>query len=149
MAFAVSGGLLIKAEVFRKVGLFDPGYAFYYEDVDFSQRARDEGFRIRFVPEARMFCREPRAVRRTGEFYYAWGESFSRYYRRHMRPMWPKLTIHFGYLILREALTGHAGHVPALCRGALYGLHNRMGDWRYHGEGSFESDGQFVGVGGG
>ena len=126
--FAVSCGLLVKREVFEKIGLFDPGYKFYYEDVDFSQRARDEAFRIRFVPEARMYVRERPETKQTPEFYYTWGESFSRFYRRHMRPVYGKLLPHLLYLLLREAATGNAANVPALFRGAFKGLHQRMGE---------------------
>ena len=37
------------------------------------------------------------------------------------------LLLHLAYLVARESLTGHAGHVPALCRGAWRGLHRRLG----------------------
>ena len=126
--FAVSSGLLVSRAVFETSGLFDPGYQFYYEDVDFSQRARRDGFRVRFVPEARMFHRESAEPVRDRMFYYAWGESFARYYRRHMRPLIPKLAADLCYLLLREALTGNAAKVPALLKGVLNGFHKRVGD---------------------
>jgi GT2 family glycosyltransferase len=126
--FAVSSGLLVNAAVFEKCGLFDPGYQFYYEDVDFSQRARLDGFRVRFVPEARMFHRDSAEPARDRQFYYAWGESFARYYRRHMKPLIPRLIVDLGYLLLREALTGNAAHVPALLKGVAKGFHKRVGD---------------------
>ncbi len=126
--FAVSCGLLVKREVFEKAGLFDPGYAFYYEDIDFSLRARAEGFRVRFVPEARMFYREDVEERESDEFFEQWGESFSRFYRRHVRPAAVKLPVHLAYLLAREAVSGRLSHVPALWRGAFRGLHQRMGE---------------------
>ncbi|TFH14427.1 MAG: FAD-dependent oxidoreductase [Lentisphaerales bacterium] len=126
--FAVSSGLLVNAAVFEKCGLFDPGYQFYYEDVDFSRRARHDGFRIRFVPEARMFHKEASEPTRDRQFYYTWGESFARYYRRHMKPLIPRLIVDLGYLLLREALTGNAAHVPALLKGVAKGFHKRVGD---------------------
>lgn len=43
----VSGGAtLIKSSVFEKIGFFDEGYFLYYEDVDFSLRARAAGFKL-------------------------------------------------------------------------------------------------------
>jgi GT2 family glycosyltransferase len=126
--FAVSSGLLVRREVLERAGLFDPGYQFYYEDVDFSQRAREEGFRIRFVPEARMVHKESGEPQRSAAFYRTWGESFTRYYRRHMTPMALKLPLHLAYLTLRETTTGNASNVPALLKGAFAGLHQRMGD---------------------
>ncbi len=124
--FAVSCGLLIKREVFEKIGLFDPGYAFYYEDVDFSQRARAEGFRIRFVPEARLYYHEQDEAPRDEAFFQTWGESFARYYRRHMSPFWLKLPAHLSYLAAREALTGNARGVRPLLKGVLKGIHKRL-----------------------
>lgn len=38
--------LLIKTEVFKKIGLLDEGYFLYYEDVDFCLRAKKAGFRL-------------------------------------------------------------------------------------------------------
>ncbi len=128
MDFAVSCGLLIKSEVLKKVGLFDPGYRFYYEDIDFSQRARNEGFRVRFVPEARMYARERQEWKSTDEVYDTWGESFARFYRRHVRPLGLRLPVHLGYLVLREALTGHAAQVPALLRGVIKGFQKPLGN---------------------
>jgi protoporphyrinogen oxidase/GT2 family glycosyltransferase len=125
--FAVSCGLLVKREVLTRIGLFDPGYDCYYEDLDFSQRARADGFRIRFVPEARMYYREGERRQRTDDFYRSWGASFARYYRRRMRPLWLKLPWHLSYLLLREALTGNARHAPALGRGIFQGLQQRLG----------------------
>lgn len=41
----VSGGAsLINSKVFKKIGLFDEGYFMYFEDADFSLRARKAGF---------------------------------------------------------------------------------------------------------
>ncbi len=44
--------LLAKAEVFRRVGLFDEDYFLLFEDMDLCLRARSAGYRIIFVPTA-------------------------------------------------------------------------------------------------
>ena len=50
----VSGGAaMLRAEALRRVGLFDPAYFAYYEDVDLSLRAAAAGFRCWYVPGAR------------------------------------------------------------------------------------------------
>lgn len=41
--------MLIKAEVFKKIGLFDENFFLYWEDTDFSFRARKAGFRNKVV----------------------------------------------------------------------------------------------------
>jgi GT2 family glycosyltransferase len=125
--YAVSSGLLISREALEKAGLFDPGFSCYYEDMDLSRRVREEGFRIRYVPEAHLYHHETPGPA-SDAFFESWGESFARFYRRHMTPLWLVLPLHFTYLVLRETLTGHARQVPALCRGAWRGLHRRLGN---------------------
>lgn len=49
----VSGcAMLIKKDVFQKIGLFDEKYFLYYEDADFCLRARKKGFQCLVVPDA-------------------------------------------------------------------------------------------------
>jgi GT2 family glycosyltransferase len=44
--------MLVRPEVFHKVGLFDETYFAYSEDADFSMRAQKAGFSILHVPSA-------------------------------------------------------------------------------------------------
>ncbi|MEZ4713192.1 MAG: glycosyltransferase family 2 protein [Caldilineaceae bacterium] len=48
-------GLLIHRTVFEKIGLFDPSYFMYAEDVDFCWRARLAGFKMGCATGARMW----------------------------------------------------------------------------------------------
>ncbi|QQS38658.1 glycosyltransferase family 2 protein [Candidatus Woesebacteria bacterium] len=50
--FASGACLFVKAEVIKKVGMFDEKYYMYLEDMDFSERVRKAGFQICFVPKA-------------------------------------------------------------------------------------------------
>lgn len=47
--------MLIKREVFEKIGLLDADYFNNYEDVDFCVRARRAGYKIVVVPQARIY----------------------------------------------------------------------------------------------
>ena len=49
--------LLATAEAWRKVGLLDERYFIYAEDADWSLRARAAGFKLLFVPTARLWHR--------------------------------------------------------------------------------------------
>lgn len=52
----VSGcAMLIKKAVLARIGLLDERYFLYYEDADFCQRARQAGFKIVFVPQAKIW----------------------------------------------------------------------------------------------
>lgn len=50
--FATGCCMLIKREVFEKIGLFDEKYFLYYEDNDLSQRAKRSKFKIIYAPKA-------------------------------------------------------------------------------------------------
>lgn len=52
LEFATGCCLLIRREVFDKIGWFDPRYFLYYEDLDFCVRARRAGLTIRYTPSA-------------------------------------------------------------------------------------------------
>lgn len=50
--FASGCALLVKQEVFKKIGLLDPVYFAYYEDADFSYRTRMAGYKIVVLPKS-------------------------------------------------------------------------------------------------
>lgn len=56
--FLTGCALLIKKEVFEKVGPLDPCFFLYYEDADYSLRSRAAGFRTIVVPGARVMHEE-------------------------------------------------------------------------------------------
>ncbi|MDD3498638.1 MAG: glycosyltransferase family 2 protein [Candidatus Moranbacteria bacterium] len=47
--------MLIKKDVFKKIGLLDEDYFLYYEDADFSYRAKKAGFGLKIVSEAKAY----------------------------------------------------------------------------------------------
>lgn len=47
--------MLVRREVMENIGLFDEKYFLYYEDADFSMRAKRAGFKIRYVPKAMLW----------------------------------------------------------------------------------------------
>ncbi|QXD16184.1 glycosyltransferase family 2 protein [Rhodocaloribacter litoris] len=51
---APAPALLVRTPVLRQVGPFDPIYGSYYEDYDLCRRIRRAGYRIAFVPSARV-----------------------------------------------------------------------------------------------
>lgn len=46
--------LLIKYDVVEKIGLFDDRYFAYYEEVDFCIRAKENGYRVAFLPNTKI-----------------------------------------------------------------------------------------------
>lgn len=52
---AVSGGfMLIKGELFKKIGYLDENFFMYLEDVDFCSRANDVGEKVMYCPESQI-----------------------------------------------------------------------------------------------
>ncbi len=77
--------LLIRREVFEKIGLFDLDYFMYYEDVDFCIRAKEAGFKIIFLPQSVIW-------HKTGN---ASVKSFIDYYRMKNYFLFLKKRFHF------------------------------------------------------
>ncbi len=78
--------VLIKRNVFKKIGYLDEGYFMYYEDVDFCRRAKKAGFALLNWPSARVvhlrgqssgLKKKQREQKRLPEYYY---KSRSRYF---------------------------------------------------------------------
>lgn len=53
--YVAGTAMLIKKEVFEKIGLLNEKYFLYYEDSDFCYRARKKGFRCNFVQESIIY----------------------------------------------------------------------------------------------
>lgn len=47
--------MLIKKEVFQKIGFLDERYFLYYEDIDYNVRVRKEKYKIMFAPSALLW----------------------------------------------------------------------------------------------
>lgn len=51
----VSGAaMIVRRQVLEQIGLLDEGFFLYFEEVDFCCRARDAGWQVWYVPEARI-----------------------------------------------------------------------------------------------
>jgi len=50
--------MTVSASVFEKVSLFDEAFFLYYEDTDFSLRARNAGFTLGLLPSAKAYHKE-------------------------------------------------------------------------------------------
>lgn len=60
--FATGACMFVHRRVFEKIGLFDTKYFMYFEDVDFSVRAKKEGERIVFAPNAVLWHKVGRSA---------------------------------------------------------------------------------------
>ncbi|BAC91591.1 glycosyltransferase family 2 protein [Gloeobacter violaceus] len=63
VAFLTGCSLLVRRAAFERVGLLPEKYFLYFEDVDWCLQARRRGYRLLFVPEARVWHREGSSAR--------------------------------------------------------------------------------------
>lgn len=52
--WVAGASMLVRREVFERIGLIDEAYFLYFEEVDFLLRAKRAGFRTFYVPESRV-----------------------------------------------------------------------------------------------
>jgi GT2 family glycosyltransferase len=76
--------MLVRREVFERVGLFDTQYFAYYEDADFCRRAGDAGFKVMCVPQAKLWHKVSLTTRQDRPYYhYLRARNQVWFYRRH------------------------------------------------------------------
>jgi GT2 family glycosyltransferase/ubiquinone/menaquinone biosynthesis C-methylase UbiE len=74
--------LLIKLSVVRNVGLFDKSYFCYWDEADYCLRVRKGGYKIVYVPKAKIWHKVSRSAKRIG--------GFSEYYNTRNRFLFMK-----------------------------------------------------------
>ncbi|WP_295640438.1 glycosyltransferase family 2 protein [uncultured Methylibium sp.] len=81
--------MLVRADVFRQVGLMDEGYFLYFEETDFCLRAAQAGWECWYVPQSRVMHIAGQSTGVTGEQAMQnrrpdyWFESRRRYWIKH------------------------------------------------------------------
>lgn len=99
--YAPACALLIHRRTFESVGLFDPGYFFFYEDWDFSERVRSAGLNIWCAPDAKIWHKVSSTIKKDMTVYWQMmGEGGIRFFRRHFNPK--SYSIQIAYFIMRE-----------------------------------------------
>jgi GT2 family glycosyltransferase len=126
--YAPSCALLIPRATLGSVGLFDPGYFFYYDDWDYCERVRLAGQTVRYVPSAVVYHKVSLSTARSARparWWYVMGRSAVLYYRRYYRPFAPSLALYAGWFVARETVKGNARYLPLFLRGVLHALTGR------------------------
>ena len=127
--YVLGACMLVNLAAARVVGLFDERYFFYFEDLDWSIRFVEEGYRLRYVAEARV---QHRVATSTGgeldtpqrRFYLAYGGVL--FWRQHARTGSPAVILAFRALsalkmVMRLLISGRAEAAAAYFRGLRAG----------------------------
>jgi len=78
--------MFIKRRVIEDIGLFDPGFFMYYEDCDYCLRAAEVGYKIIYVPLARIWHKIGAGTE--GDLQARWryrAQSMAYFHRKHSR----------------------------------------------------------------
>jgi hypothetical protein len=125
--------LLVPRDVLERVGPLDPAYFINVDDADWCRRALDAGYRLRYVPESRVWHKVAASSGGT----YTPGKNFHTargnavYVRRHagaagLAGFLAANLVALPVAWLRELARGNAGAVAAKVRGLLRGLRDPL-----------------------
>lgn len=96
--FITGAALFISREVLERVGSFDEKYFLYYEDSDFCFRAKRDGFKIMYIPDAVVYHENAKST--------GLGSTLQDYYITRNRMLFASkfLSMRTQFALFREAL---------------------------------------------
>jgi GT2 family glycosyltransferase len=56
--FIGGAAILLRAGALEEIGLLDESFQLYYEETDWCLRAKEKGYKIRFIPQSKVFHKE-------------------------------------------------------------------------------------------
>ncbi len=118
--YAPSCCYLLRREVVDKVGLFDEGYFFYFDDWDFSARIKRAGFSIWFVPDALMWHKVSLSTQKSDKPFQWWqfmGRSAFRFYSKYCSNF--QLVVFSVWFFIRETIKLKPNHSVGFLKGVF------------------------------
>ncbi|MEM3485989.1 MAG: glycosyltransferase family 2 protein [Candidatus Methanomethyliaceae archaeon] len=119
--YATGCALLVRPEVFRIAGMFDPIYFMYQEDYDFCYRVRQSGFRIIYVPKAKIWHKGSAGLgENSPDKWYQWTKSTVIFYKKHFSLV--ALICFLEWVFIREIVKGNFSFFKSFLRGVYEGF---------------------------
>jgi GT2 family glycosyltransferase len=120
---------MVRADLFRQLNAFDEHYSPYgWEDVDFSLRAREAGYTVRYVPDAKLCHKGTKAGRKPKAGYERNKiKNYLYLLKQHANPL-QKICCVFAvpmkgvYVVLQMIFSGNANVITSQFRGFFEGL---------------------------
>jgi len=121
----VSGGsFLIKKEVIDKIGLPDPRYFIYYEDIDWCRAAHRAGYKVLYIPRAKVYHKKETSFGGSkAPFLYLYTRNFPLFMRKNC-PRIFLISVFVFYilkLLIRSLHFLMTGRIQE-CKAILYGF---------------------------
>src|SRR4030042_2539428 len=81
----MGSALLIRKEVFEKVGLFDENFFLWFEETDLEKRAKEAGFNIVYYPKAQVEHLRSASIKKINPLrrQRIWNKSLRYYFKKH------------------------------------------------------------------
>lgn len=125
--------LLAPARVFQEIGGLDERYFIYFEETDWSLRARRRGYRCRYIPRSRIWHKVSQAMKTgspTSDYYYARNRLL--FIRSHAPPrrrlrliaLYTARSLRYAYTLRTQ---GHPQNAAAVFRGVQDFYRGRVG----------------------
>jgi len=112
LEYAIGCAFLARRAVLEKVGGFDTIFKNYSEDYDFFYRVNYAGFKIGFVPAARLYHKDALTTRKIpGRRRWFLGRNTVLFYRKDNRFSTWQLWTFMIWFLLRETLKGNFSHL--------------------------------------
>jgi GT2 family glycosyltransferase len=121
--YATGCALLVRRRVFETVGGFDRNFECYMEDYDLCYRIRTSGYRIGYVPTARIYHKVSRTLgQNPARWWWYMGRNTVLFYRKDNRfPLW-MLWAFLAWVFPREVIKGNLMHLSDFWRGIRDGF---------------------------
>lgn len=115
--------MLVKSEVFKKVGLFDERYFLYYEESDLAYRARQAGYKLMYIYEAKVLHKNAQST--------GLGSGLQDYYITRNRMLFAKkfLSWRARFALFREAIRNFGS--PVRRKALIDFMLNKFGKGEY------------------
>jgi GT2 family glycosyltransferase len=134
ISFATGCAFLIKTEVVRRIGLLDETFFLGFEDLDWSLRVAQAGYKIYYVPTSVIWHKDSYDTKKNHgkpvkDFYSTRNRIL--FARKHMRARyWPLFALSLGsYMLYRSGgylLRGEPKRITALFKGVAAGISTKI-----------------------
>ncbi len=132
--YATGCAMLIKPAVVRAIGSFDSDFFAYCEDLDFSLRAREAGFKIVFVPASLVYHGVDNHARHVFDTIYYSTRNLLEVMRRHAAwYQWATFGLNFlvrwlGFFTVLACVRRKPQFIQAVAMGAIDFLRGKFGE---------------------
>ncbi len=139
--YATGCAMLLRRELLEAVGLLDPSYFMYWEDMDLCERARRAGWEVWLVPGAIVRHHVSSSLGEwSPEKWYHLARHIPTFYLRYYRCPGPAMLAYVCWVTLRELLRGNRQCIAPLWRGFREGWRAEV-QVRSRGSSTAQADG--------